>query len=78
MKDSLAKRIDIDRFSKLERLVNTTARILKLYVRFKKMTRNSKETSVSLIKITRWTSGFMNRKRNCMRMSKVGEVQKRI
>ena len=36
VKDSLAKRIDIDRFSKLERLVNTTARILKLYVRFKK------------------------------------------
>ena len=30
VKDSLAKRIDIDRFSKLERLVNTTARILKL------------------------------------------------
>ena len=34
--DSLAKRIEILRFSKLPLLIHTTARILKLYKRFKK------------------------------------------
>ena len=34
--DTLSKRIDINRFSKLKLLINTTARILKLYKRFKK------------------------------------------
>ena len=33
--DSLASRIDIHRFSKWYRLINTTARVLKLYERFK-------------------------------------------
>ena len=35
-KETLAARIDISRFSKFQRLVNTTARILNLYDRFKK------------------------------------------
>ena len=34
--DTLIKRIDINRFSKLKLLIHTTARILKLYKRFKK------------------------------------------
>ena len=39
-KDTLVSRIDINRFSKYQKLINTTARILNLYHRFKKDTLN--------------------------------------
>ena len=48
-KIALANRIDISRCSKLERLVNITARILKLYVRFGKGCDKEFEEEISSI-----------------------------
>ena len=49
---TLAARIDIDRFSKIELLKNTTARILKLYKQYKKSAGRSPGSAVEMGKLT--------------------------
>ena len=46
-KDSLAKRIDINRVSKLQLLLNTTARLFKRYKRFRKNGKKSMKLDIS-------------------------------
>ena len=48
LSDSLANRIDLERFSKLQLLINTTARILQLYKWFKKGSEYRKETKLGV------------------------------
>ena len=43
IEDSLAKRFDLSRFSKLPKLLNTTARILKLYSKYRGKRQNNEE-----------------------------------
>ena len=50
--ETLATRINIGRFSKIELLLNTTARILKLYKRYKKSAEQSLGSAVEMNKLT--------------------------
>ncbi|KAK2549017.1 hypothetical protein P5673_030646 [Acropora cervicornis] len=50
--ETLAARIDIGRFSKIELLKNTTARILKLYKQYKKSAGGSPGSAVEMGKLT--------------------------
>jgi len=50
--ETLAARIDTGRFSKIELLKNTTARILKLYKQYKKSTEHSPRSAVEVGKLT--------------------------
>ena len=50
--DTLANRLDISRFSKIELLLNTTARILKLYKRYKKRNDHLKDDSIKMAELT--------------------------
>ena len=59
--ETLAARIDIDRFSKIELLKNTTARILKLYKQYKKSAGRSAGSAVEMGKLT---VAFGNRVQN--------------
>lgn len=50
--DTLANRIDISRFSKIESLLRTTARVLNLYKRYKKRDDLSKDDSIKMDELT--------------------------
>ena len=48
LSDSLAKRINLERFSKFQLLINTTARVLNLYERFKKGSENKQTDGIGV------------------------------